>query len=81
MDKTYKYKAFKTLGKGGRKPKDHVMIQVCLVYNVKQDGRHKGRFVAGGHMTELNMDTYYSSKEFQYYGHEGHLMLIVKELY
>ena len=26
MDKTYKYEAFKSLGKGGRKPKDHVMI-------------------------------------------------------
>eukprot|EP00957_Ditylum_brightwellii_P195021 14859275-Ditylum_brightwellii.AAC.1 len=26
MEKTYKYKAFKSLGKGGRKPKDRVMI-------------------------------------------------------
>eukprot|EP00957_Ditylum_brightwellii_P158685 12077687-Ditylum_brightwellii.AAC.1 len=25
-DKTYKYKAFKSLGEGGIKPKDHVMI-------------------------------------------------------
>eukprot|EP00957_Ditylum_brightwellii_P149520 11386299-Ditylum_brightwellii.AAC.1 len=37
--------------------------------------------MAGGHMTEPNTNTYYSSKEFQDYGHEGHLMLIVKALY
>eukprot|EP00957_Ditylum_brightwellii_P063104 4790386-Ditylum_brightwellii.AAC.1 len=61
MDKTYKYEAFKSHGKGGRKPKDHVMIQVHLVYDVKQDGRHKARCVAGGHMTGPNTDTYYSS--------------------
>eukprot|EP00957_Ditylum_brightwellii_P136461 10407030-Ditylum_brightwellii.AAC.1 len=27
IDKTYEYEAFKSLGKGGRKPNDHVMIQ------------------------------------------------------
>eukprot|EP00957_Ditylum_brightwellii_P065583 4974209-Ditylum_brightwellii.AAC.1 len=52
MDKAYKYKAFKSLGKGGRKPKD---------YDVKQDGRCKARLVAGGHMTGSNTDAYYSS--------------------
>eukprot|EP00957_Ditylum_brightwellii_P116714 8902585-Ditylum_brightwellii.AAC.1 len=61
MDKAYKYKAFKSLGKGGRKPKDHGMIQVHLVYNVKQDGMHKARLVTGGHMTGPNTNTYYSS--------------------
>eukprot|EP00957_Ditylum_brightwellii_P182294 13887846-Ditylum_brightwellii.AAC.1 len=38
IDKTYKYMVFKSLGKGGRKPNDHVMIHVHPVYNVKQDG-------------------------------------------
>eukprot|EP00957_Ditylum_brightwellii_P121245 9246044-Ditylum_brightwellii.AAC.1 len=61
MDKTYEHKAFKSLGKGGRKPKDHTMIRVHLVYDVKQDGRRKARLVTGGHMTGLNTDTYYSS--------------------
>eukprot|EP00957_Ditylum_brightwellii_P035578 2697292-Ditylum_brightwellii.AAC.1 len=61
MDKTYKYKAFKSLGKGERKSKDHGMIQVHLVYNVKQYGRCKARPVARGHMTGPNTDTYYSS--------------------
>eukprot|EP00957_Ditylum_brightwellii_P029136 2201916-Ditylum_brightwellii.AAC.1 len=60
MDKTYEYKAFKSLGKGGRKPKDHTMIHV-LVYDVKQDGKRKARLVAGGHMTGPNTDAYYSS--------------------
>ena len=125
MDKTYEYKTFESLGKGGRKPKDHTMIRVHLVYDVKQDGRRKSRLVAGGHMTGPNTDTYYSSvvslramrmmiflaelngmelisadignayleaytdekvcfiagHEFKDYGHEGHLMLIVKALY
>eukprot|EP00957_Ditylum_brightwellii_P001688 130855-Ditylum_brightwellii.AAC.1 len=61
MDKTYEYKAFKSLGKGSRKPKDHTMTRVHLVYDVKQDGRRKARLVAGGHMTAPNTDTYYSS--------------------
>eukprot|EP00957_Ditylum_brightwellii_P108847 8303134-Ditylum_brightwellii.AAC.1 len=30
MDKTYEYNAFKSPGKGGRKPKDHTMIHVHL---------------------------------------------------
>eukprot|EP00957_Ditylum_brightwellii_P022018 1660872-Ditylum_brightwellii.AAC.1 len=61
MDKTYEYKAFKSLGKGERKPKDHVMIQVHLVYDVKKDGRCKARLVTGGHITGPNSNTYYSS--------------------
>eukprot|EP00957_Ditylum_brightwellii_P063775 4839257-Ditylum_brightwellii.AAC.1 len=61
MDKTYKYKAFKFLGKGVKKPKDRVMICVHLVYNVKEDGRHKARLVVGGCMAGPNIDTYYSS--------------------
>eukprot|EP00957_Ditylum_brightwellii_P199611 15216939-Ditylum_brightwellii.AAC.1 len=60
IDKTYEYKTFESLGKGGRKPKEHTMICVHLVYDVKQDGRHKARLVAGGHMTGPNTDTYYS---------------------
>eukprot|EP00957_Ditylum_brightwellii_P146259 11136459-Ditylum_brightwellii.AAC.1 len=61
MDKTYKYKAFNSLGKGGRKSKDHIMIRAHLVYYVKQDERHKARLVAGGHMTVPNTNTNYSS--------------------
>eukprot|EP00957_Ditylum_brightwellii_P060137 4566950-Ditylum_brightwellii.AAC.1 len=37
------------------------MIQVHLVYDVKQNGQHKARLVAGGHITGPNTDTYYSS--------------------
>eukprot|EP00957_Ditylum_brightwellii_P199170 15182461-Ditylum_brightwellii.AAC.1 len=50
MDKIYKCKAFKSLGKVGRKLKDHIIICVHHVYNVKQDERHKTKLVVGGHM-------------------------------
>jgi hypothetical protein len=32
-----------------------------MVYDVKHDGRHKSRLVAGGHLTELNTERIYSS--------------------
>eukprot|EP00957_Ditylum_brightwellii_P149341 11373758-Ditylum_brightwellii.AAC.1 len=37
------------------------MIQVHLVYNVKQYGRCKARLVAGDHIAGPTTDTYYSS--------------------
>eukprot|EP00957_Ditylum_brightwellii_P038966 2945124-Ditylum_brightwellii.AAC.1 len=61
MDKTYEYNAFKSLSKGGRKSKDHVMICVHLVYGAKQHGRCKARLVARYHMIGPKTDTYYSS--------------------
>eukprot|EP00957_Ditylum_brightwellii_P093403 7112427-Ditylum_brightwellii.AAC.1 len=61
MDKTYQYKIFKPLGKGGKKPKNNVMICVHLVYTVKQDGKHINRLVAGDHITGPTTNTYYSS--------------------
>jgi Reverse transcriptase (RNA-dependent DNA polymerase) len=32
-----------------------------MVYAVKHDGRHKARYVAGGHLTETPVDSVYSS--------------------
>lgn len=32
-----------------------------MVYDVKHDGRHKARLVAGGHLTETPVDSVYSS--------------------
>jgi Reverse transcriptase (RNA-dependent DNA polymerase) len=31
-----------------------------MIYDVKHDGRHKARLVAGGHMTEINTESVYS---------------------
>ena len=125
MGQIYEYDSFKSMGRNAKVPRNHVMIRVHLIYDVKQDGRRKARLVAGGHLTGPNMDTYYSSvvslrsmriviflselndlelctgdignayleaytnekvcfiggKEFAPYGHEGHLLVIVKALY
>ena len=125
MKQVYEYDSFRSKGKKAQVPKDHVMIRVHLIFDVKQDGRHKARLVAGGHLTGPKVDTYYSSvvslrsmriviflselnelelcsgdignayleaytkekvcfiggKEFAPYGHEGHLLIIVKALY
>ena len=35
-------------------------IRVHLVYDVKHDGRHKARLVAGGHLTDVPMESVYS---------------------
>ena len=32
-----------------------------MVYNVKHDGRHKARLVAGGHLTDTPVESVYSS--------------------
>jgi hypothetical protein len=32
-----------------------------MIFDVKHDGRHKGRFVAGGHLTPIPTDCVYSS--------------------
>jgi len=61
LQQLYDYSAFESKGKEGRLPRDHKMIRCRMVYDVKQDGRYKARFVAGGHLTGPNEDTYYSS--------------------
>ena len=55
------YEAFKDLGKGAKPPPGYRKITVHLVYDVKHDGRHKARLVAGGHLTGTPVDSVYSS--------------------
>ena len=43
---------FKNLGKGGPTPDKHKKIPCHVVCDVKWDGRHKSRFVVGGHRTD-----------------------------
>ena len=43
-------------GYSQRLHKDHS----TLVFDVKHDGRHKARFVAGGHLTQVPLDAIYS---------------------
>jgi Reverse transcriptase (RNA-dependent DNA polymerase) len=54
------YKVFKDLGKNGIPPPDYKKIRCHMVYDVKHDGRHKGRLVAGGHLTPVPTDSVYS---------------------
>ena len=58
------YKAFRNLGKyksNSQIPRDHQLIKVNMVFDVKHDLRHKCRLIAGGHLTTPNGDTSYSS--------------------
>ena len=56
MKQIYEYKSFRSMGRHAKTPKDHTMIRVHIIFDVKQDGRRKARLVAGGHFF-----TYYSS--------------------
>ena len=58
------YKTFCDLGKYKSKsqiPRDHQLIKVNMVFDVKHDLQHKCRLVAGGHLTTPNGDKSYSS--------------------
>jgi hypothetical protein len=60
MDQLFEYDTFKDLGKNGPTPEGYKKIPCHMVYDVKHDGRHKARFVAGGHRTETPVDSVYS---------------------
>jgi hypothetical protein len=46
------YNFAKNVGPGDQKPLGHQKIRCRMIYAVKHDGRHKSRFVAGGHLTK-----------------------------
>jgi hypothetical protein len=50
------YNTFKDAGLGTPVPDGHTSIPVHLVYDVKHDGCHKARMVAGGHRTSTLVD-------------------------
>ena len=54
------YDCFIDLGKGGKPPPGYKKIKLILVYDVKHDGRHRARIVAGGHLTEIPLESVYS---------------------
>ena len=55
------YETFQDKGKGAPIPKGYKQITVHLVFDVKHDGRHKARLVAGGHLTDDPIESVYSS--------------------
>ena len=54
------YQTFKNLGYGTPGPPGYQKIKLHFVFDVKHDGRHKARLVAGGHLTETPVDSVYS---------------------
>ena len=55
------YQFAQDCGSGDSKPLGHEKIRCRMVYAVKHDGRHKARFVAGGHLTQPPDNSVYSS--------------------
>jgi hypothetical protein len=56
------YETFKDLGHKSvtKAPEGYKKIRVHLVFDVKHDGRHKGRLVADGHLTDIPVESVYS---------------------
>jgi len=57
MKQLAEYDTFDDFGKGCRPPEGYKRINVHFVYDVKQDGRHKARLVAGGHLTDVPIES------------------------
>ena len=51
LDQLFSYKTFHDLGTGGLPGKEYKKIKIRFVFDVKADGRRKGRLVACGDMT------------------------------
>ena len=60
MGQLDEYDTFHDKGLGDLKPKGYKKIRVHLVFDVKHDGRHKARCVAGGHLTDVPTESVYS---------------------
>ena len=60
MDVMEDYKVFKDYGTGPDPPEGYKQIKVRMIYDVKHDGRHKARLVAGGHLTDIPLESVYS---------------------
>jgi hypothetical protein len=54
------YQCFLDHGLHAAIPRGYKKIRVHMVYAVKHDGRHKARLVAGGHLTDVPVDSVYS---------------------
>jgi hypothetical protein len=55
----HEYSTFEDQGLNAPTPEGHTKIPTHFMYDVKHDGRHKSRMVAGGHSTEMPVDSVY----------------------
>ena len=62
MQQLKEYTCFTDAGIYGKDPplEGYKKIRVRLIFDVKHDGRHKSRLVAGGHLTDVPIDSIYS---------------------
>ena len=61
MVQLQEYDTFEDRGKNAPIPPGFKRIRTHLVYVVKHDGRYKVRMVADGHLTDVSLDSVYSS--------------------
>ena len=55
------YDTFINIGEKASTPEGYRKITGHFVYDIKHDGRHKARYVAGGHLTPVPVESVYSS--------------------
>jgi len=55
------YETFFDKGQDALPPAGYKKIRCHMVYDIKHDGRHKARLVAGGHLTDTPIESVYSS--------------------
>ena len=60
LSQIVEYETFEDKGKGAKVPKDYKLIRCHFGFDVNHDGRHKARYVAGGHLTDPLLDSVYS---------------------
>ena len=60
MECMKEFSVFKDIGYGIKIPDSFKNIRVHMIYDVKHDGRHRARFVADGHLTDIPSDSVYS---------------------
>jgi Reverse transcriptase (RNA-dependent DNA polymerase) len=56
----FNYEVFGDLGNDRPPPSGYKKIPLRMIYDIKHDGRHKARLVAGGHLTPIPIDSIYS---------------------
>jgi hypothetical protein len=56
----HEYSTFEDQGLNAPIPEGYTKIPTHFVYDVKHDGHHKSRMVAGGHRTEMPVNSVYS---------------------
>ena len=52
------YETFTDLGKDGKPPEGYKKISAHLAYDVDHDGRHKARYVADEHKTDIPLKVF-----------------------